>query len=284
MRIANCLVIALALTACSRPSGTQYRNDLTDVALIKPANAAPETTAPAPFTPMLAYRYRYAVFASADSVRALIARHESRCAAAGPTTCQVVLSSVTDQGPGDIVAKLLIRATPVWVEHFRSGVDGETKDVGGKLGQTLAESEDISRPIIDNDATLRAKTTLRDRLQRILDQRPAKISDMLEVERELARVQGELDVLQSELTMMRSRVATSEIEIHYRSAGMAPPAGVRTPLSLALRDMPGIVVETLATILRVIAAAVPWALIGGVLWLFRKRLPRWRGKKSTPTI
>ena len=91
------------------------------------------------------------------------------------------------------------------------------------------ESEDLTRQIVDTEAAVRARTALRDRLQAILATRPGKLSDLLEVEKELARVQGELDATQSELAVMRTRVVTSLLTITYSSGAslMAPRGAMR---------------------------------------------------------
>lgn len=144
-------------------------------------------------------------------------------------------------------------------------------------------SEDLSREIVDTEARLRAQTTLRDRLQALLASRPGKLSDLVELERELARVQGELDAAQSQLEVMRQRVAMSEIDVTYESAGVLAPQGVWSPLARAFADFLGIIALTLGLMVQLIAWTAPWIVIGGALvWVFRKRLPKLRFRKSSP--
>ncbi|WP_309645396.1 DUF4349 domain-containing protein [Phenylobacterium sp.] len=242
-----------------------------DAAAAAPAQA-PQAKVPAG-VPMLAYSYDYGLTAPPKAIRALLARHEAACAKAGPAVCQVTGSSVTEEGPDRVVGQLSMRATPAWLTRFRTGLAGEAKDAGGRLVRASVASEDLSREIVDTEAMLRAKTTLRDRLQGLLASRPGKLADLVELERELARVQGELDSAQSQLAVMRQRVATSEIEVGYESAGVLAPQGVWAPLAAAFGDFVAILAVTLAGMVRFVAWTTPWLiLLAGMAWLFRRRL------------
>lgn len=296
MRVAVFLVASLTLAACSKPaeraeSETPAAEAMASApaaladssAAYAPADAkggAPEQK-PAPVSvPMLAYSYDYAISAPPKAIRTLVSRHEASCAAAGAAVCQVVGSSVSEAGEDRVSANLTLKATPAWLKRFREGLGAEAKANGGRLVRAAVESEDLSRQIVDSEAILRARTTLRDRLQDLLASRPGKLSELLEVERELARVQGEIDATQSELTMMRGRVATSEIKLTYESGGVLAPEGAWSPVGRAFGDVADILAGTIAVMVRGVAALGPWILvIGGLLWVFRRRLPRW-GRKS----
>ena len=233
--------------------------------------------------PLLAYSYQYGIHAPPKSVRALAAGHEAACVAAGLAVCQVTSSEVQEFGEDQVRATLTLRATPAWLKRFRAGLAGETRSAGGRVTAANVSSEDLSRQIVDTEANLRAKTTLRDRLQALLASRPGKLADLIELERELARVQGEIDATQSELSVMRTRVATSDLTVNYASAGVLAPEGVLSPLGEALSDVLAIFVGTLAFMVRLVAVLAPLVLIvGGLLWVFRKRLPKIRLRRRKP--
>lgn len=247
------------------------------------ASASPGVAVPAGL-PMLAYSYEYGIEAPAKRVRDLAAGHEAACAAAGPLKCQMTRSSVSQAGEDRVSAHLELRATPAWLTGFRAGLAGDAEAAGGRVTRSDVESEDLSRQIIDTDARLRAMTTLRDRLQALLASRPGKLSDLVEIERELARVQGDIDSAQSQLAEMRGRVSMSAVTINYNAFGVAAPQGVLSPLGRALTDFLGIVVFTLAAMVRLIAWLLPWALVGGLLWwLLRHRLAKiFRRRSDAP--
>ena len=250
---------------------TEARGE-SSVAAAKPA-VAPVSA------PMLAYRYKAELEVPSARLREVMSGHEQACAKAGPALCQVLeASNETDRGLAR--GALSLRAAPAWLESFRGRLEADAKAAGGKVSRTGVDSEDLTRAIVDTEAALRAKATLRDRLQALLASRPGKLSELLELEQELARVQGEIDAAQSELTVMRARVQTSQMTISYASADQAFAGKTVEPLAKALGGAFGIVMWGLAAIVVVAAFAAPFVLVGiPLVWLFR----RWRARRRPRT-
>lgn len=257
------------------------------------APAPPATTTPgapvtgvgmAPTTPMLAYSYGFDIQAPSDRARALMLRHQAACAAAGPAQCQVVSANESKTDQDQFSGNLQLRAAPGWLDRFRAGLDQDAAGAGGHVIGSRVESEDLTRAIVDSDAALRARTTLRTRLEALLATRPGELSDLLEVERELARVQGEIDATQSELAVMRTRVATSAVTLNYGSRGVLARPDVFQPIIDALNSSLSLLAQSVGAIIHIIAVLAPWVLvIGGLLWLFRKRLPKF-GRRPAVTV
>jgi len=303
MRVRALVLSALLVAGCSRPAEPVGRVASTDARAVvaaasdsaaepeEAAAAAPAAPSPAggaaqpPTAPMLAYSYDYRIAAPPKGVRALVARHEAACVAAGPAVCQVTSTSVTSEGEGEVRGALALRAEPGWLRRFRDGLSREARDAGGQVLSAGSTSEDLTRQIVDTEAAMRAKTTLRDRLQGLLATRPGKVSELLELEQALAQVQQEIDSTQSELAVMRTRVATSALQIDYQSTGIAGRPAAWRPLADAVGDAGGMLAASLATLLRTVVVAAPWVLVlAGVWFLVRKRLPKRRPKppKTNP--
>lgn len=284
MRSTIGLGLALVLLAgCGKPSEPKFYEDLAADAAAATAPQAlerPATPSVPAGAPMLAYSYGYGLQASPKGVRTLIAKHEAACTKAGPALCQVTGSSVSERGQDQLSAELTLRAAPPWLSQFREGLSADAKDAGGRVVRSEVSTEDLSRQIVDTEAMLRAKITLRDRLQALLASRPGKLADLVELERELSKVQGELDAAQSELAMMRQRVATSDVTISYESGGVLAPQDVWSPIGKAFSDFLGILAATIALLIKVIAWTLPWLLLGGLLiWALRKRL-KWPWRRN----
>lgn len=246
--------------------------------------AAPTTT-PTVAAPMIAYDYFDTIWAPAGHIRALMDAHQKACVAAGTTACQVVSSSRSGAEGGVTKGVLELRASPAWIAKLRGGLDADAKAAGGRVTDSQVTSEDLTRSIVDGEAWLRAQTTLRDRLQTLLAERPGKLSELLEVERELARVQGEIDAAQSTLAVMKARVATSALTLRYESGAVTRPTGAWAPLAQAFANVATILARSLAGLVVFVAWAAPWALVLGLaIWALRKRLPRLpRLRRKPPT-
>ncbi|MES1203784.1 MAG: DUF4349 domain-containing protein [Pseudomonadota bacterium] len=250
-----------------------------------PAPPPPPGQPPAPGTPpggvMLAYAYTFGLEAPAQSVKPLMKKHEDECAKAGANLCQVLGSSTNANGENDISAELQIRAEPRWLAAFRAKLDGDAKGAGGELKSDAVTTEDLTRQIVDTEARLRAAHTLRDRLQNLLASRPGKLSDLLDVERELARVQGDIDSTESNLAVMRARVSMSVATLNYTSAGAPLTDRTFEPIKEALTNFMRIVAEVVAFMIQAIAVILPWVLLLWlVIWLMRGWLKRRRAAKA----
>lgn len=289
--LAACLVSSIILAGCGQKGGAMRAPEMADVsfdmepppavakAAAPPANAPAQATEAAATAPMIAYVYNDVMWAPADRVRPLMQLHQKACVDAGPLVCQVV--SVQQSQGEDARATLEVRATPAWIAKLHGRLDGDLKTAGGRLTHSEVSSEDLTRDIVDGEAQLRAQTTLRDRLQKLLAERPGKLAELLEVERELARVQGEVDSIQSNLAVMKTRVATSNLTLTYQSSQpTARAAGPWGALVEAVREIQSTLASSLGILVSVAAFALPWLLVIGLpLWLLRKRLPR-LGRKT----
>lgn len=289
-------VLASSLAACQK-SDSEVERDLSRYAGVARAPAADAAAAPAADAggagepggsepasapvaagaPMLAYAYAYVLSLPSPRVDEVRRRHEAACTGAGYRVCQVVRTSISERNSGDASGDLVLRATPAWLKRFQDSLAGDAKGVGGKLLHSEVTSEDLSREIVDTSARLKAKIVLRDRLQALLASRPGKVADLLDVERELARVQGEIDSTQSQLAVMQARVSMSEVTIDYQSMGILAPTGPWSPVARSINDFVEILAQSFAAFIRLIAWLAPWALlVAAGLWLFRKRLPKLR--------
>jgi hypothetical protein len=281
MRTSLAVLTIVVLAGCSKPSpaALQAAAPAPAEAAAAAANETPAKSATpandAAATPMLAYSYDYGLVAPPDQIRGLQARHEQACVAAGPAVCQVTGSNIASQGKDDVHATLTLRAVPAWLARFRDGLGKDAEGVGGRLAHATTASEDLSRQMVDTEAAVRAKTALRDRLQKVLETRQGTVADLVSVEKTLADVQGELDATQLELAVMRQRVATSDLSIDYRSASGFASGGVWAPLGSAAHDFLRNLVAAAALIVDLVAWLAPWAVvIGGAIWLARRQV--WR--------
>jgi hypothetical protein len=160
-------------------------------------------------------------------------------------------------------------------------VQSDAVGAAGRVTSQWTTTEDLTREIVDTEATLRAKRALRDRLQQLLATRPGSLSDLLGVERELSRVQGEIDATESTLTAMRTRVAMSALTIDYRSIASGVAGGLFAPLRYAFANFLIAVVDSTGALVTFVGALLPWLAVGTLaVWLLIRR--RRRARRAAP--
>jgi len=302
-------MLALALAGCGQPTAVHEEAATTeayggmdaDVAQRAAGNAAPPAAPPAPTdassgdqqsqpveppqqgggttSPILFLAYSYGMQLEVPSQRlaSVVDAHVQACQAAGPRLCQLTGSNKGGDPDAQMHGWVYLRAEPTWLRNFMAGMETQVDEAGGRILEQNVNTEDLTRQIVDTEARLRALTSLRDRLQALLRSRPGRLADLLEVERELARVQGEIDAIQSNLTVMRTRVAMSELTINYRSSPRPVGSNTFEPLGRAFADFLGVIVAGFAAIIYLIAGLIPVAVIAvPIIWL----LLRWRKKRG----
>lgn len=221
----------------------------------------------------LAYSYQTGLEIPSGRLAGVMDAHVQACQAAGPRLCQLIGTNRTGDPQSYVEGYVSLRAEPAWLRTFMGGIAAQVDAAGGRVDSQTTSTEDLTRSIVDTEARLRAQTALRDRLQQLLRSRPGRLSDLLEVERELARVQGEIDAVQSNLAVMRTRVAMSELTIHYRSAPRPVGSDTFEPLRHAFANFLGVVVSGFAAIITIIAALLPFVIVlAPIVWV----LLRWR--------
>lgn len=83
----------------------------------------------------------------------------------------------------------------------------------GKLESTNVVAEDVGEEFVDVSARVANARRLEQRLIELLATRTGKLSDVLAVERELARVRGEIDRNEGRLRYLRTRAAMSTLSV-----------------------------------------------------------------------
>lgn len=268
------LPLSLLMTACEGNNDDAYTGD----AMLM-SEAAPMVAMDAPemkrsvrnFEPseggqvaapqsMMAYRYNYGISLPAKAVEPVMRTHMQRCLDAGPSACQVLNASAQEHSEDHTSAYLSLRAAPDWLNEFRDGLESSLEASDGKVINSSVSAEDLTRRIFDADARLTAQTALRDRLLNLLETRDAGLQDLLSVERELARVQAEIESATAQLKTLRQRVSMSVMDVRYESRARAVTQSAFAPVINALTGFFRTLSEGLASVIGFIAVALPWLL------------------------
>jgi Fic family protein len=210
--------------------------------------------------------------------------HVAACEAAGPRVCIVTNSSINNQSDDYTNAYLSLRAIPSWIETFQAGLDAEVDAANGAITQRNKQSVDLTRQILDTDARLSAKITLKGRLEDLLATREGDLGELLQVERELARVTGEIESITSNLKALRLRVSMSDMTVNYTTKRSLVAGGRANPLASAFGDFFYNMAEAFAAVITFFAVGLPWMILIAIfLFIWLRGIWPWVRRKRNKT-
>jgi hypothetical protein len=151
--------------------------------------------------------------------------------------------SIETERPGDVSPRAAALASAVggYVQSSTESSDGDVHvtlrvpapsldaalDTLARLGRVrgrTVSADDVTEQLVDLEARLTTLRASRDRL-RELQQRAGTVADLLVAERELTRVQGEIDSLEGRLKFVRGSVALAELTLSARRPVKLGPIG-----------------------------------------------------------
>ncbi|MBB3140499.1 DUF4349 domain-containing protein [Halomonas organivorans] len=155
--------------------------------------------------------------------------------------------------------------------------------------------EDRTQQIIDLEARLSQQVVLRERLTELAQEgrefSERRIQDLLQVERELARVQGEIESMQGRQRHLALVTDSVAIAASFQEQRWVEPHqhGVLAPLWRALDRSASLFFESLGQVILVVVFLTPWLVLGlPVLWLLsrlwrplRRGLGRMKARRRT---
>lgn len=94
----------------------------------------------------------------------------------------------------------------------------------GNETERRVSARDVTEEVVDLQAVLANKTALRDRLRALLAQ-AKDVKDIVAVEEQLTRLQGELDSMEGRLKSIRSQADLAALEVDLEPARILGPVG-----------------------------------------------------------
>jgi acetolactate synthase regulatory subunit len=159
-------------------------------------------------------------------------------------------------------------------EHFDEAVSGLSPI--GKLESVNVNVEDVGEEFVDVQARMLNARRLEQRLIDLLANRTGKLTDVLRVESELARVREEIERYEGRLRYLRSRssVSTLTVALHEAYPIVAEHAGshpMRDAFAQAGRNFIGVTSGLIASL----GVLIPiGALVGAALFIARRFLAK----------
>jgi chromosome segregation ATPase len=211
---------------------------------------------------------------SRTALDAILARHHSYAASLNASTQQNAARSLQ--------ASLRVPAGEL------NAVVAELKSLGHVENETQA-GEEVTQQHADLVARLKNSRETEQRLQAILMQRTGKISDVLAVEQEIARVRGEIEQMEAEQKALEHRVDFASIELslaeEYKAQiGLASPSiatRIHNATFAGYRSAVESVVGIIIFFTEFGPSAMIWlAFLAPLAWFVRRR---WKLATSLPS-
>jgi len=154
----------------------------------------------------------------------------------------------------------------------------------GTVTNEAVSTQDVTKAYTDLETRLRVKRDAAARVQAILNTRTARLADVLEAERELARLTEEIEQMEGERRFYDQQIALSTITIEIHEPSPLLGSGPLQPIREALHESLQVLVASLAALIYVVVFLAPWLVIAAVVWRIVRRVRRGRAAQGpTPT-
>jgi hypothetical protein len=131
----------------------------------------------------------------------------------------VATTTSEKQTNGKLKGKIAVKVLPENLDRFLQKIRG----LGELKNQTLG-TEDITKWYFDTDSRLKNARIMEQRLIDMLKTKTGKVSDLLQVEKELGRVREQIEQMQGELKYWDSQVQFATVTIQLSEKDMEEPA------------------------------------------------------------
>lgn len=188
-------------------------------------------------------------------------------------------SRQSEDAQGRSEAHLVVRVPS---DRFAAAV-AALRQLGDVKGEAV-NTQDITKEYADLTTRLAVKEQTVARLRSLLDNRTAKLSDVLEVERELARNVTELEQFKGEQRFYDHQVAISSIAVTVFDRVASRGSQLTGPIASAFASSLEVLGTSIGSAIYVIVFLLPWAVVAAICWwgLLRVRDRARRMRRDTP--
>ena len=151
----------------------------------------------------------------------------------------------------------------------------------GELRRIGSEAQDVTEEYYDLQARLKGKKQTRDRLQRHLDESAGKLEEILAVESQIERVQGDIEQMEGRMRVLKKLTALTTVNLTIDEIKDYEPeesAGYLTRLRRAVGNSLSRLSAVAQSFSIGFVAALPWILVFAVplvvvwkVWQVRRR-------------
>jgi hypothetical protein len=197
-----------------------FRGKKTDVTATDAQTPTLVTASPAPVAPEAVDPRKLIRDASLELEVASFDRVVATIATLAAGDGGYVATQNSDRGPnGKLQGQIVVKVPPEKLDALLAELRGL-----GDLKNQAVGTQDVTKEYFDTAARLRNAQTMEDRLVDLLKTKTGKVSEMLEVERELGRVRGQIEQMQGQLKLYDTLVAFATVTVVVREKDLNQPA------------------------------------------------------------
>lgn len=153
-----------------------------------------------------------------------------------------------------------------------------TLDRLGQLGTVVdrsTSSEDVTSQYVDTESRLRTMRASVDRVRALMG-RATALGQVVQLEGELSRRQGDLEALESQLAVLKGSVERSTVTVRLLAPGAVAASGHGTGFAAGLTGGWHAFTTSVTGVLTAVGAVLPFAVVAAlvgapVLWWLRRR-------------
>jgi hypothetical protein len=157
----------------------------------------------------------------------------------------------------------------------------------GNVRARAIQTQDVSREYFDLETRVRVKRDAEARMREVLRNRPARLTDIVEAERELTRIVEEIETMEGQRLLYDRQVAMATVSVTLFEPGVTPPAvepSFLEPIRRALREASRALSSSVAGLIYVAAAGLPWAAVAAFAAMLVRRVRARRLARAAAAI
>jgi Domain of unknown function (DUF4349) len=160
----------------------------------------------------------------------------------------------------------------------------------GELGTIIEHStqrEDKTNSVIDTDAQLKNLISFRESLRSMILKSSAKVSDLVEIEKQLSETQAQIDSITLQRKALADEVEKIAVDVSFRAETASTDTSGLGQIARAFRQAGAVLADSIANLVITVLFLLPWIILGvPVIWFSMKlwRRRRFSAISEQPTL
>ena len=260
--------LLITATGCARRADFSPRP--TAAASPGPAAVGSIESASTPVQRYIAERHEFEIITPESEIQK---SWESLVNFCGTIQCEVISSSFTAR-TGDSIPSgaASLRVVPPDLAKLIAHIE-----TLGKIAQHTTEREDKTTEVVDTDAKVKNLTAFRDNLRAMLARPSATVKDLIEIQKELADTQSQLDSETANRKVLANETEKIAVQISFQIKESRGSSRGFALIGDALGESGTLLAGSTAALISVIVAVIPWLIvIVPAFWLLARLWRKWR--------